>query len=145
MSETTNAPAIDKSTWGPGPWQSEPDRVDFVHAGFACFVRRREDHGNFCGYVGVPHEHPLYGKPYDDAEVAPLERRRLNQRIPRVRPRRAAFESFRFRLAHSRNHARRQIERVRAVETQPPHVVYRDLPYVRAECERLAEQLAGLG
>jgi hypothetical protein len=27
---------VHKSGWGEGPWQSEPDRVDFVFAGLAC-------------------------------------------------------------------------------------------------------------
>ena len=71
--EQLTAPAIDKSAWGPGPWQDEPDRVDFVHAGFACFVRRVDPSGHLCGYVGVPREHPLYGVDFgnlpDDLEA----------------------------------------------------------------------------
>lgn len=60
MSETLNAPAIDKTAWGPGPWQDEPDRVDFVHAGFACLIIRHFAHGHLCGYVAVPPDHPRY-------------------------------------------------------------------------------------
>jgi hypothetical protein len=59
---TIERPAIDKSTWGKGAWQREPDRVDFVHAGFACLLLRHPRHGHWCGYVGVPREHPLYGQ-----------------------------------------------------------------------------------
>jgi hypothetical protein len=60
---------IDKSTWGDGPWQNEPDRVDWVHAGFACLALRHPSHGHWCGYVGVPREHPAYGKPYDEVDA----------------------------------------------------------------------------
>jgi hypothetical protein len=59
---------IPKSEWGPGPWQSEPDRVDWIHAGLACFVRRGPV-GALCGYVGVPAEHPLFGKGYQDVDA----------------------------------------------------------------------------
>ena len=70
MSETPQPPKIDKSAWGPGPWQDEPDRVDFVHAGFACLANRRGDElGHWCGYVGVPKEHPAYGKQGEDVDV----------------------------------------------------------------------------
>ncbi len=29
---------VDKTGWGDGPWNDEPDRVDFHHAGFACLL-----------------------------------------------------------------------------------------------------------
>jgi hypothetical protein len=66
--EQLTAPAIDKSKWGPGPWQDEPDRVDFVHAGFACFAKRHPSFGSWCGYVGVPREHPLYRRDWDEVD-----------------------------------------------------------------------------
>lgn len=54
-------PSIDKSTWGPGPWQSEPDRVEFEHAGFPCLIVRHESAGHLCGYVAVPPGHLWHG------------------------------------------------------------------------------------
>jgi hypothetical protein len=66
MSETPVTPAIDKSTWGAGPWQDEPDRVDFIAHGFACLALRHPDHGHYCGYAGVPREHPFYGRPHGE-------------------------------------------------------------------------------
>jgi hypothetical protein len=68
MSEEILEPlTIDKSKWGDGPWQNEPDRVDWVHAGLACLVLRHPRHGHYCGYVAVPESHPLYGKPHGEA------------------------------------------------------------------------------
>ena len=60
----------DKSRWGVGEWNNEPDRDQWVHAGFACLIVRNGS-GSWCGYVGVPSDHPDYGKDYDevDAEV----------------------------------------------------------------------------
>ena len=67
-----------RELWGEGPWQIEPDRVDFRHAGFACLLHRNRA-GNWCGYVGVPPGHPLHGVGYSDESPAlaeALERRK---------------------------------------------------------------------
>lgn len=45
---------------GQGPWDNEPDRVEFMHGQFACVVARMEG-GHLCGYVRVPDGHPLAG------------------------------------------------------------------------------------
>lgn len=62
---------IDKSTWGPGEWQSEPDKKQWQDeaTGLACLAVRNESGGNWCGYVGLPPGHPLHGKDYDAADV----------------------------------------------------------------------------
>lgn len=61
---------VPKSEWGPGPWQDEPDRVEFKHHGFPCLLRRAPS-GGWCGYVAVAPGHPWHGiEPrYDEAEV----------------------------------------------------------------------------
>lgn len=59
----------DKTNWKRGPWDNEPDRVDFIHEGFSCFILRNNS-GNWCGYVGVPNTHRFYGKSYDDPDVS---------------------------------------------------------------------------
>lgn len=76
---------IDKTTWGPGPWQSEPDRVEFVLGGLQCLALRMRSSGNWCGYVAVPESHPWHGRGYsevvphhpgamdrEDADVSPI-------------------------------------------------------------------------
>lgn len=60
MGEATEAQPIDKSSWGPGPWQDEPDRVEFRHEGFPCLIVRQPDLGHLCGYVAVPPGHPWH-------------------------------------------------------------------------------------
>jgi len=62
-------PVIEKDGWGPGPWQNEPDRVDWRHVGLPCFIQRNDHMGNWCGYVGVPPGHPAWEKFYDDVNV----------------------------------------------------------------------------
>lgn len=61
---------IDKSGWGRGPWQDEPDKVHWVDEAtdLDCLIVRGP-HGALCGYVGVPEGHPDYQKGYDDVPV----------------------------------------------------------------------------
>lgn len=56
---------IDKSEWGAGPWQSEPDKLQWPDAetGLPCLIVRGPM-GSLCGYVGVAPDHPLYGVAY---------------------------------------------------------------------------------
>lgn len=53
-------PTFDKSSWGPGPWQDEPDRWEGEHLGFPLLALRGRG-GNWCGYAAVPPGHPWHG------------------------------------------------------------------------------------
>ena len=57
----------DKPTWGDGPWQSEPDKIQFVDraTGMPALIVRN-DFGALCGYVGVSKGHKAHGMHYDD-------------------------------------------------------------------------------
>lgn len=57
---TERADWIDRSSWGPGPWDDEPDRIVWEHEGFPCLVQRSHL-GHLCGYVGVSKGHPWFG------------------------------------------------------------------------------------
>lgn len=62
----------DKSTWpSDGPWNSEPDKIQWLDeaSGLPCLIVRGPS-GALCGYVGVPSNHPLHGKDYDQAHSA---------------------------------------------------------------------------
>lgn len=52
-----------------GPWKTEPNRVEFTHAGLQCLLSRNPFMGSWCGYVGVSPAHPLYGKGADYVEA----------------------------------------------------------------------------
>ena len=56
---------MDKSTWPRGPWDNEPDKLQWIDeaTGLPCMIDRKEL-GIFCGYVGVPESHPWHGKHY---------------------------------------------------------------------------------
>lgn len=61
---------LDREGWPPGPWDDEPDRLEFEHAGLPCLIVRIPL-GTWCGYVGVSPDHPWHGRGYDhvDAEA----------------------------------------------------------------------------
>ena len=63
---------IDKSDWGDGPWQQEPDKKQWMdeRTGYACLIHRSPASGGLCGYVGVPERHTDFGKGYDDVDVS---------------------------------------------------------------------------
>jgi hypothetical protein len=52
------------AAWGEGPWVGEPDKAQWADeaTGLPCLAKRACDgSGVWCGYVGVPSGHPLYG------------------------------------------------------------------------------------
>ncbi len=58
---------IDRKGWPSGPWDDEPDRIEWRNGGLPCLMLRQRM-GIWCGYVGVPPSHPLFGaKVYEDA------------------------------------------------------------------------------
>lgn len=54
---------LDHSAWGTGPWDDEPDYVQWrdVDTGLACLAHRPPYLSVWCGYVGVDETHPLFG------------------------------------------------------------------------------------
>jgi hypothetical protein len=64
---------VDKSNLAPGPWQSEPDKIQWTDeaTGLPCLIHRNPGPNHLCGYVGVTAEHPYYQK--DDSEIGDIE------------------------------------------------------------------------
>src|SRR6266436_107280 len=54
---------IDRTGWTEGPWDQEPDRLEWKDAttGLTCLAVRNR-FGAWCGYVGVPPTHAWHGK-----------------------------------------------------------------------------------
>jgi hypothetical protein len=70
--ETKEYRTRDKSEWGPGAWQDEPDKAQFMDepTGLPCLIVRNNS-GALCGYVGVTEGHPYFGKDYDSSASVP--------------------------------------------------------------------------
>ena len=59
--QTVN-PEIDRLYWGDGPWDGEPDKINWIdgETDLDCMMVRNSRFGSWCGYVGVPPEHKLH-------------------------------------------------------------------------------------
>lgn len=66
--EDGHAGAVNRTGWGPGPWDGEPDQRVWLHAGLLCAALRRPL-GFWCGYVTVPEGHPHFGGEGADIHV----------------------------------------------------------------------------
>lgn len=53
--------------WPDGPWDDEPDRIDWTDdtTGVACLMLRNH-HGVWCGYAACPPRHPWHGLEYGE-------------------------------------------------------------------------------
>lgn len=149
---------VDKSSWGPGPWQDEPDKMQWVdpETDLDCLIVRSPGvTGALCGYVGVPPGHPAHGAHYDSVDVdvhggltyAALCQESLPEdrgvcHVPAPgRP--ADVYWLGFDCAHAWDLAPAMASREFALDLSPvPGEVYRDIAYVTGEVTRLARQLA---
>jgi len=145
----------DKSTWGPGPWQDEPDRLEWRHAsGLACLIVRAHT-GSLCGYVGCPEGHPWFGKDYGAPELGAIEAHGgltyadacQGDICHEPMPGEGEVWWLGFDCAHYMDRSPAMEARLRALGTDllSSFGHYRTIAYVRAEVERLAEQVAAAG
>lgn len=57
-----------REAWGPGPWQDEPDLIEWRHqSGLPCLLVRNAA-GALCGYVGLPPVHRYWGRHYNSVQ-----------------------------------------------------------------------------
>ena len=68
--ETKTYTTIDRAAlgWPAGPWDGEPDKMQWpdVLTGLPCLAVRHPRYGHWCGYVGLPPGHPMYGNDCND-------------------------------------------------------------------------------
>lgn len=65
--------SVDRSSWGDGPWNNEPDELEWTDeiTGLSCAIIRMPWNGALNGYVAVPPGHLLHGKSYSDRVKVP--------------------------------------------------------------------------
>jgi hypothetical protein len=158
---------VDKTGWGPGAWQDEPDKIHWVDAAtdLDCLMVRQPRLGHWCGYVGVTEGHPLFGKGYDEtyregydldihggltfaaacSESTDPSRGICHVALP-GRPDHVWW--FGFDCAHSGDYVPSMVARERdagmARMSFELNDIYRDRAYVEAEVRSLAQQLAAV-
>jgi len=139
---------LNKSEWLPGPWMTEPDRIEFEHAGLPCLIIRGPV-GSFCGYVAVGPEHPCHDKDYDDVNVdvhgGLTYANWANEHIRSSSKPEGELDDywFGFDCAHYMDYTPGCAYLFGDLPTKDS--VYRDIGYVTKEVESLAEQLANYG
>lgn len=149
----------DKASWGPGPWQDEPDKEQFTDevTDLPCLVKRSPLGGSLCGYVGVSEGHPWFGKNYGDVDAdvhgsltfsgfcqeGDDEAHTICHAPGPGEPDRVWWLGF--DCGHAWDIAPAMEARDRERHWEPIHMPgtsYKPVAYVKAECARLAEQAA---
>ena len=60
-------------------WDNEPNLEAWEYANLQCAIVRQKHSGHLCGYVGIPQNHPWYGKNFNDKVSCPdIEGRKVN-------------------------------------------------------------------
>ena len=153
---------IDKSSWGSGPWQTEPDKIQWTDkaTGLPCIARRAGALGHWCGYVGVSSDHLLYEEEDPNEKDQRLEvhggithtgkcQENVDEAIAIChKPEPGQSDNvwwFGFDCGHwqdlSPGHEARMKRRLGKDYEQPTSCNYRDLEFVKKECTNLAQQL----
>ena len=160
--ETLEYRTIDKSTWGDGPWMTEPDKRQWPDpaTGLPCLIVRTHM-GQLCGYVGVAEGHPLFGKQDGDGGMPWLECHGGITFTDKCNPAETAEHGichipgvgepdhvwwFGFDAAHSGDFVPGMESKIRSlgVPRYQHHDTYRDLAYMTSHVTALAAQLRAL-
>jgi hypothetical protein len=124
-------------------WKSEPDRVEFESDGFPCLIVRGPVKA-LCGYVALPPGHPWHGKHYNDVEPSPDVHWGLtysNKCHGKICHEAKAGEPdnvwwLGFDCAHSGD----LCPGMEPILYEHGYSAYRNIAYVKKECEKLAQQ-----
>lgn len=137
---------VNRETWGPGPWDGEPDRMQWSDeaTGLPCLAVRNRL-GAWCGYVGLPAGHPWRDAGgYDDIDCRVHGGLTYGPESCDVGGGRICHETdgaddvmwIGFDCAHVYD----VVPSMDARYGSDYEATYKTLIYVRLECARLAEQ-----
>lgn len=142
-----------KKLFPSGPWCHEPNRLSFKHCGLDCLLSRNSTLGFWCGYVAIPREHPLHGRYYTDNHIEIHGGLTYGEKSNGLvcHPHETeeddiwwlGFDCVHVGDAYFDYMTRLDIK-LPSLPSRDclPKDIYRDITYVTAEVERLAEQLA---
>jgi len=144
--------SIDRTLWPPGPWDGEPDSLDWVSVGLPldgsmqrvpCALRRSSASGVWCGYINVPHSHPwARGRrlEHDDVQVhGGVTSEHMHDEGFTVGFDCGHYGDYAPALEAAVNAACGR-DLVKEYVESSEHGVYRTMDYARRETEKLAEQ-----
>lgn len=126
----------DKSSWGEGPWQNEPDELSFDDDGteLPCRIVRNLS-GALCGYVGISVDHPLHSIHYTD--VGPDLEVHGGLTFSGELKKGCELWWFGFDCAHYGDYSPAMAAFLPSIGPS----IYRRIEYVKGECASLAHQL----
>ncbi len=150
---------MDKDDWGDGPWQYEPDRLQWVDetTGLVCLTLRHEVSGHWCGYVGVPTSSNWHGKTGNDeldvhggatyASPCQKDERPIDERVCHTPAPGQPDDLWwiGFDCAHAgdrRPRAESTMDSLGLPSGPFPYESYKDLDYVIGQVANLARQVA---
>ena len=135
----------DKTEWGDGPWQTEPDEYRWVDAttNYRCHILRPNDLGTLCGYVAVPSYNLLHeiGYAKDFRTHGPPE---LFIEVHGGLTYSNEYDglwTFGFDAGHVFDYRPAKVGRVSAMYNEVGPEEYRTIDYMKAETTKLAQQL----
>lgn len=140
---------LEKSSWGDGPWQSEPDRKEWrdEETGLVCLAVRNMHLGHWCGYVGIPPSHSAHGKDEDTLDLSVhggiTYAQECNGKVCHI-PAPGEAEHLwwlGFDCAHAGDTSPTSLASSTVLRGFPIYGTYRDLAYVEQQCKELASQL----
>ena len=167
--ETKAYTTIDRAAlgWPSGEWDDEPDKLQWPDeaTGLPCLAVRHPRLGNWCGYVGVPPEHPWHGHVYEDHD-GHVEVHGGLTFSNGCQPHQTEADGichmpspgepdnvwwFGWDGAHAGDFSpglhRKELDWLDSLRLKKlaEHETYRSLAYVKGECAKLAEQLHAAG
>ena len=146
---------IDRTGWDDGPWTNEPDREQWKTKSGLPGLIVRNSLGALCGYVAVTKDHPAFRKNYDDVDVSVhgglTYANACNGAICHVpepgEPDDVWWLGFDCCHLGDMHPAETKFEKLPGWPKRPASLTrgsYRDMIYVRAEVESLADQLSAM-
>lgn len=142
--ETLRAWTVDREGWPSGPWDTEPDWIEWYCEGLPCRIIRSIA-GYLCGYVGINSEHPWFRKtPIEIHAVAHRGLNRAGEHPDTGDLWWVGFDCGRFDDAIPMDDKAMELAEALMPPSMkmliPRHRVYRTVPYVHGEVELLAQQ-----
>ena len=153
---------INKSSWEKGPWLHEADKVQSQdeHTGYVCLAKRNFKMGFWCGYVGIPEGHFLYGIEYNHMIYQGLDiyihggitfsgfcdEENPIEGICHVNENNQRIWWLGFDCGHDGDYIPHGTETQYHLSKHLmlPYVTYKDLEYVKRECKELTRQLKAI-
>lgn len=123
------------------PWKNEPDELHGEFCGIEWRIKRNAEMGNLCGYAKLPLSHDLYDVHYDNPKVVNIEVHggltysQVDSTDNRM--------EYGFDCAHFMDLVPGMAKILPNYLENHSDDTYRDIDYVKNECQKLCWQLAG--